>query len=543
MSASFKPSDTSERIISLLVFLLVCVPMLIGHHARPMQTFYPELVAFVLGLGLIGTVAWRFGLSFGLILLSPILWVGLIAAQVIAGRTVFSQDLLGFSGFVMWAVLLATAVRQALVHLPQGLIANVFAVGVLAGATCNALAAFLQVSVADFPGIFFPYNTLVVGNIGQRNLFSAYLMLGIFAAIHLHGTNRLQRPAMLGLLVLLTFAVGLAGGRSVMLYTLWLAASALMIPGLLKDRRRMLGIGVAVGLIVFWEILHPWVMTVLPLPNESIADRLRGQGMFDGVRKSLLAVAWQQFLAHPLLGGGLGAFDQFVFWQALPADSATHYLSNVEHAHNLLAHLAAELGIFALLPVGCLVFAWIRRKPVEPEASWWLWVGPGVLFLHALIEYPLWYVHYLGLFACFLAFTVPPGRLSIRPGLVFKVVIVIFSLLALLGLLRVIDDYRKLETYPEARVPPAQIFQAFNEIAKNPLIGQHARAFLAANLNPAPVRIPEKLALCQRSLAEFADEAVILACLPIFDLAGQHELAQAYRERLARNVPRQQPGR
>lgn len=540
---SLESKGCFERSIQVQIFLLACLPMLIGHHARPIQTFYPELLAVLIGLGLIATVAWRYGLAFGPTVLSPLLWIGLIGVQALAGRTLHAHDVLGFSGFVLWAVLLAAALRHCVNRLPEGSLSSAFAAGLLAGATYNALAVILQVSVGDLPGIYYPFDGSVVGNIGQRNLLTVYLMLGVVSAIQLYGAQRLPRFGMLAVIVFLTFSLVLAGGRSIVVYMAWLAASLLLVPGLIQDRRRTLGIVAAVAAIIFWELMHPWVIEVLAVPGESITGRFQTQGALDGARQNLLMVAWQQILTHPLLGAGLGSFDQLVFWQALPADGSLRFLSNVEHAHNILAHLAAELGLLALIPLGVLAVALLRRMRADCAVGWWSGVAPGLLILHAMIEYPLWYAHYLGLFACLMAFSLPAGRWQLNSGAGLKLGVAIGLLAALLGMVWLERDYRRLETYPEARLPPVQVFQTFNAIAANPLIGQHARAFLAGNLNPAPVRIPEKLALCQRALSEFVDEAVIMACLPIFDLAGLPAMAQALRERLARNEPRQQPGR
>ena len=86
------------------------------------------------------------------------------------------------------------------------------------------------------------------------------------------------------------------------------------------------------------------------------------------------------------------------------------------------------------------------------------------------------------------------------------------------------------------RTPPGQIFSEFTAISRNPLIGQHARSFLAANLSPSPNRLPEKLALCRRAIADFADIAVIRACLPIYAMGATPEEANQLRERFKRSV-------
>ena len=525
------------RSVQLQVFLLACLPFLVAHHVRPIPTFYPELIAILIGTGLIVSAAWRYGLSVGIALLSPLIWIALITLQILLGPAPPLHDVLGFSGFVLWAILLAAALRQFMIRMPNGGLSNIFALGLLTGASLNALAAILQISVDGVAGVFYSFDKSVIGNIGQRNLLYSYLMLGVISAIHLHSAGRLARPGLAGLLILLTFALNLTGSRAVLIYTACLVVSIWLVPGLAKDRRHVFGITFATAGIVLFQILHPWLVSIFPGFGESMAERFQTLGAMDQVRLNLLAVAGQMVADHPLLGAGLGTFNQRVFWQPLESVDLLQNLTNTAHAHNIAAQLAGELGLLALIPLLVLLLALYRRRPADGAANWWGWLVPTILIIHSLLEYPLWYAHFLGIFAFSMAFAIPAERKILFPSSSLKIGIAISTAAFLFCIFTVVNDYRRLENYPEARISPIQLVQTFNEIATNPLIGQYARSFLAANLNPAPVRIPEKLALCRQSIEDFADEAVIIACLPIYDLAGHVKEASTLRERVARNGP------
>ena len=121
------------RRIRALVFLLAALPFVIGHHARPITTFYPELTAFLIGGAVIGCVSWRHGLSVSLAILSPLIWLLLVLLQFAAGTTPALHDALGFSLFIVWAVLLAAALTRFRAQDKTADLETVFASALVAG--------------------------------------------------------------------------------------------------------------------------------------------------------------------------------------------------------------------------------------------------------------------------------------------------------------------------------------------------------------------------------------------------------------------------
>jgi hypothetical protein len=69
--------------------------------------------------------------------------------------------------------------------------------------------------------------------------------------------------------------------------------------------------------------------------------------------------------------------------------------------------LLAETGLAGAAMVGIGFWSWIRRAIPEylrapTPAGWWVLACTGVEIVHALLEYPFWYAHFLGLAALLL---------------------------------------------------------------------------------------------------------------------------------------------
>lgn len=106
-------------------------------------------------------------------------------------------------------------------------------------------------------------------------------------------------------------------------------------------------------------------------------------------------VMWQNVLElirqRPWTGWGWGELDYAHFVSDYQGMRECELIDN---AHNLPLHIAAELGLpVALLAMGLMVYrAWNAKPWRERDGTRQvMWAGLGVILLHSMVEYPLWY--------------------------------------------------------------------------------------------------------------------------------------------------------
>jgi len=107
-------------------------------------------------------------------------------------------------------------------------------------------------------------------------------------------------------------------------------------------------------------------------------------------------VLWSNVLdlvaLKPWFGWGWGELDYAHYMTLYPGERFCDILDN---AHNLPLHLAVEAGVpAALLACGGLAWVMWRAAPApgadEPDREM-AWAVLGLILLHSLLEYPLWY--------------------------------------------------------------------------------------------------------------------------------------------------------
>jgi O-antigen ligase len=118
------------------------------------------------------------------------------------------------------------------------------------------------------------------------------------------------------------------------------------------------------------------------------------------IRLYLWREAWLMFMQSPWLGVGFGQFSWHHF-QLLPLLRASNISGLYNNAHNLVFQLAAEAGVAGLLALFASLGVWIYGlRRVSPSAAhWWGYAVLGVLAIHSLLEYPLWYSYFIAVAA------------------------------------------------------------------------------------------------------------------------------------------------
>jgi hypothetical protein len=105
----------------------------------------------------------------------------------------------------------------------------------------------------------------------------------------------------------------------------------------------------------------------------------------------LWANVWHLVLQRPWLGWGWGELDYAHFITLYPG---TRFCDILDNAHNLPLHLAVEVGLPMALSVCAALAWWVRRAAPWKErqpARQLAWSVLGLVGVHSLLEYPLWY--------------------------------------------------------------------------------------------------------------------------------------------------------
>lgn len=395
----------SNRLALALLALLLTLPFLGARHHLPIATFRQEWLAAALGLCALLPLlagdddAWEIPRS----ALLPAAFVPLVWLQVAAGGTTFEQAVL-LSLYLVWALLLMLLACRLELRVGRAGLADVLAWGLVAGALLAAASGAAQLwwPQLGLPWIF-PSDGRVIGNIAQANNFADYLWLGVAAALWLHARGRLPWPALAAALLPLLACSLLSGSRSVYLYALALSAwQFIWARAAAGEQRRRLRYGALLllpallGVQALIGLIHPGGTTV------SAAQRIAAGGSYDPVRWTLWRAALAIFADHPLLGAGFDSYSREFFRRIEGFPLAGQGIP--EHSHNLVFEIAAEFGLAGLAALLAAAIAWLGALRRHPDDAALLALALLlVLGLHSLLEYPLWYAHFLAIAAIALA--------------------------------------------------------------------------------------------------------------------------------------------
>jgi hypothetical protein len=266
-----------------------------------------------------------------------------------------------------------------------------------------AAAAIMQwLGIADtVPWIFPRLGGAIQANVGQSNHHAHHCFLAIASLFHLRGRAWLSRPLFWLLLAAIGFSAVLGSSRSVFLY-------AFVVLGTVLWARSKNGRGPVAGLLVDAALLVPLLVALSLFGTWAVSagfgsefhtsgSRLFEQVSGSSARLAILRTGWAAFLESPWLGQGAGNYTWASFVAATAHEAGAQFMVS-EHAHNLALNLLVEFGVPVTVAVLAALAAWalaFLRQPWQPE-HWWCAVVLGIVAVHSLLEYPLWYSYFLG---------------------------------------------------------------------------------------------------------------------------------------------------
>ncbi|MCR6479082.1 Wzy polymerase domain-containing protein [Variovorax sp. ZS18.2.2] len=279
------------------------------------------------------------------------------------------------------------------------------AFGLLIAGLISAAIGLLQ--YYDLAELFAPWITepgigQAYGSLRQRNQFATLLSMALIAALWLHAGCRgvWRRRLLMGASGLLTVGLAASVSRTGLLQLLLVVGLAAFMAH--RERRAARTAGgdstfrlpssLALLALIPLYFAASWLLPLLVGGEvQEMFGRLRqgavaGQGRLDLWSNVLTLIA-----QRPWLGWGWGELS-YAHYSTLYAGPRFPVI--LDNAHNLPLHLAVELGIpAALLICGGFVWMviaarpWAERSPTRLMA----WGLLGVILLHSLLEYPLWY--------------------------------------------------------------------------------------------------------------------------------------------------------
>jgi hypothetical protein len=415
--------------------MLASLPFLIPVHRLPLPSFEAEWLALLLGTVLAMSLGLRRNAVLPVIALSPCLLAVVLLVQYGLDMFAFGASAALAIGYLLWAAALSFAGRS----MAGPDLTRVLAWGLLLGGVVNALAGVLQAGgiwAAFAPWIAAPIaGEGAYGNLAQQNHFAAHMALALAACFHLQRASengkRFAVPAALLLVALVS-----SGSRSGLLMLLVVAA-------FYYRGRTWPVLGAALGLGALALLAHQGQL------GQTLA-RLTQWGDPWGPRVAAWVQAGRMFADAPLLGTG---FDHFAAQLVEQLRDGEKHWGVDQYAHNLILQLAATCGLAGLLgvlaPLACFLVTSAKQ-----EQHRLAWCVLAVIALHSMLEQPLHYAYFLGLFAL-CAGTVAQAETGIRLGSAARIGVVGVGVLALAQLVQTVREYDDLAStvYQDGSAP------------------------------------------------------------------------------------------
>jgi len=527
------------------------VPFLYPYHPLPVTAFYSEWLAVLLGLAAASVrllaPGWSKnfpvpGVAVGLTLLAL-----LYLAHGILGHALYAGNALNAVRYLLWGALIAVlgATLRRDIGLPS--VAIMLAWSLLVGGMATAAAALIQHYHWDTPFNFLVAPKIIAavyGNLGHYGHFANYVSLALISAVYLYGRGALHAAIAFGCIAILLVVLALSGSRSAWLYLVAVALFALAWHRHVRHAESARVLKLSLLLIPVF-MLAQWVAK-LPFMQAPEGVVTAGERLFElatgtGPRLLLARVAWETFVASPLVGAGPGHFAWQFFEASAQGDAPFYGLHR--HAHNVVLHLLAQTGITGAGVMLAVVVIWVRnfgRAPLDLH-RWWLLTLLGVIGVHSLLEDPLWYAYFLGI-AAFLLGMGETRFAAARP----RVVPVLTAASLILGgyaLFTACHGFRSFERalHASAEMTPEVRDKIISEqLLRNRrdlVLAPYAELILSRSLPLSEQDLDKKIELNTRVMHFAPVAAVVFRQAVLLALAGDQAGAEAHYRRLWRVYP------
>lgn len=538
----------------LLVGLMWVLPFLHTRHEYPLTTFDQEWWSALLGIFaltlLVARDFWQQP-KIPRIAQLPIGLIAILLLQMALHKVAYFDQGLLYILYLLFATLLMLLGARLRACFGIEKVAIALAIFLLIGAELSALIGVLQHYRWNTP-----LNSLVAmkasssgvyGNLAQPNHFANYISLGLISLGLLYRQRWFKVAYVAMLAAPLLFVMSLSGSRSTWLYLLLMSGLAWWVARRDKLQRPLLHYSLLL-LAAFW-LMH-WIIK-LPFMSgaASSADtlqRLFGAADSGGIRLYLWHESWLMFSQSPWMGVGIGQFAWHHF-QLLPVLQPSNIQGLYNNAHNLVFQIAAEAGLAGLLVLFASLGIWLYgiRRTTLGAAHWWGYAVLGVLAIHSMFEYPLWYTYFVAVAAILLgALDETCYCLELRK--IGRKSLMIILLLGLMTLIQLRSGYQLLKDTLAIRpvsgvVNVAEVFQRTREglieVHGKSLMLPYAEIFMGGLSDINTEHIGIKLELNDRSMRFVPMQPVVYRQAFLLAQNGQMEQAKRLLEQAIWSYP------
>jgi hypothetical protein len=395
-----------------LIVLALFFPWVLPYSPLPFTSFYREWSAVLLfgGALLVSAEGIRPRALLNASILPVLLAIaGALLLQVSMDLDLWPKALQVFAYLVLFGTtyLLGNALtlvsgRRAL----ELLFSTIFAIALI-----SCMIGALQLGFGDefYPFVAPRIYASVYGNIAQANHFADLLWLAVLALGALHAKRRVRFSiAIAALIALVSFSV-FSASRSVWLYALVVGATGLFCrtnrfaSDDVSTRRALGRVYFAAPLLLpLLYCIYTYSGFLAEYDLGASISRMAGDVQGNATRGWLWWCGMLAAMQHPFLGVGAGRFAGFSAALAMTTPGAPQGGADV-NAHNLVLQVAAEMGIPAALTLLWSVYSGFRRALQIRRTFVLVVLGMfAIILTHSCLEFPLWYIYFLGLYGLLL---------------------------------------------------------------------------------------------------------------------------------------------
>lgn len=552
------PGLAGNAVSLLLAAAMCCLPFVLPEHELPIQSFQAEALAAALGVAAAISMQFRSGstrVALPLPALCLLAFSGLLAALATFGSPLYIQFPLVGALYAAFAALMLWLGAQLAARFGIERTATILATGIVAGALINAAAGTVQfygrpAILEDLIAVM--RGNRAYGNIAQSNLYVHYLSLGCASLVYLWVRGHLRTRYAVTTAIFFTGAIALASTRGALLYALWLACIGIGAAQIRADadwRRIRYAACLLAVLIIAANFALPLLNNALhigPASRGTFERLLTSAPEFAEPRWHIWPLAWRAFAAAPWLGIGIGEFAGIAFRYGLPP-AVTLHGEVWTSAHNLPLQLLAETGVFgAGLALSALISWWWQaatRYIRSPQpALWWAIAIAGIGTIHAMLEFPWWNAHFLGLSALVMGVGLRTQSVAAVTARAHQFAVGGISLALVFGLVLMTRDYTRLGSTRISGTPSALAanrgdIATLEELARGPL-APAAELWMVLGASLDKTQLATKLARSGRVIRYWPSSAVVARRVVFLAFDGDAAAARNLLGQLLGSFPR-----